>query len=235
MSLINRRHENLISSGQLSLLITHDKNTLENYLITKTGKPLSLSITDNCTSMLSIKTKGKSVLVRLHWMFLQAGDDVIKEIAEFIKNRKCRTRLIGNFIKENRHCLRKKPSRTISARTIGKYHDLKALFDSVNDEYFGGRITASITWGNKSPRWAVRRRTLGSYSIQTKTIRIHTCLDRKHVPKFFLKFILYHEMLHSDMQEEKKNGRRLIHSAEFKRRERLFDCYEKAIAWEKRH
>jgi hypothetical protein len=235
MSLINRRHEDLVSSGQLSLLITHDKNTLENYLITKTGKSLYLSITDNSTIMLSIKTKGKSVFVRLHRMFLKAGDDVIKEIAEFIINRKCRTRLIGSFIKENRHCLKKKPQKTISAHTFGKYHDLKALFDSVNDEYFRGRITASITWGNKIPRWMVRRRTLGSYSVQTKTIRIHVCLDRKNVPKYFLKFVLYHEMLHSDMQEEKKNGRRLIHSAEFKRRERLFDCYEKAIAWEKRH
>jgi hypothetical protein len=47
------------------------------------------------TSMISLKTKGGIVYVRLHRIFLHAGNDVIFEIAQFIKNRKARTPLIA--------------------------------------------------------------------------------------------------------------------------------------------
>jgi predicted metal-dependent hydrolase len=125
-------------------------------------------------------------------------------------------------------------SRKVSIRTRGKYHDLLELFASVNNRYFGGKIKASISWGKKVPRWAVRKRTLGSYSHQTNTIWINPVLDRKNIPRYVIRFIVYHEMLHCDIPVEKKNGRRLVHSPEFKKRERLFEHYEKAVSWEKR-
>jgi hypothetical protein len=40
-------------------------------------------------------------------------------------------------------------------------------------------------------------------------------------------------MLHADMDVETKNGRRSVHSREFRRREKLFKDYERATAWEK--
>ncbi len=42
-------------------------------------------------------------------------------------------------------------------------------------------------------------------------------------------------MLHSNMCVEKKNGRRLLHTTEFKKRERLLKDYGKALSWEKRY
>jgi predicted metal-dependent hydrolase len=220
---------------QLNFLFSHNKNALEEYFKQETDKTVFLTLTDNSTSMLSVKTKGNSVFVRLHWMFLHAGNDVIREIAEFIKKRRDKTPLISKFIRDNQNCLKNKQPKTVSIRTQGRYHNLKEFFNSLNNEYFGGRITASITWGKNNPRWAVRKRTLGSYSSHTNTIRINSVLDRKNVPRYFINFVIYHEMLHSDMHREKKNGRRLVHSSEFKRRERLFEHYEKAISWEKRH
>jgi len=220
---------------QLNLLYSHNKNTLKGYLQKATGKTISLTLTDNSTSVLSVKTKGEEVFVRLHWIFLHASSDVIREIAGFIKNRKDRTPLIRKYIRENINCLKNKSSRPTTVRTQGRYYDLKELFNSLNNEYFGGRITASISWGKKNPRWAVRKRTLGSYSCHTNSIRINPVLDRKNVPQYFIKFIIYHEMLHSDIHVEKKNGRRLVHTAEFKKRERLFKNYGNAIAYEKRH
>lgn len=220
---------------QLNLQFSNNKDTLKDYFEKAAGKAISLTLTDNYTSMLSVKTKGNSVFVRLHRMFLHAENYIIREIAEFIKFRKRRTPLISKFIRENKHYLKNKSSRPPVIRTQGKYYNLKELFNSLNDEYFKGRITASISWGKKNPRWAVRKRTLGSYSSRTNTIRINPILDKKNVPQYFLNFIVYHEMLHSDMSVGKKNGRRLVHSPEFKRRERLFEHYEKAISWEKRH
>lgn len=59
-------------------------------------------------------------------------------------------------------------------------------------------------------------------------------LDKKICSRYFIEFIVYHEMLHADMDVEIKNGRRSVHSREFKVQERLFKDYEKAMIWEKR-
>ncbi len=77
------------------------------------------------------------------------------------------------------------------------------------------------------------KRTLGSYCLRTNTIRINPVLDRKTVPDYFIGFIVYHEMLHADMGVCRINGRRSVHSSEFRKRERMFKEYEKALAWEK--
>jgi hypothetical protein len=221
---------------QLRLQFLHSKDTLADCLEDMTGKPVSLTITDNAASLLSIRTKGNSVSVRMHWMFLNAGEEVIREVAGFIKIRKGRTPLIRKFIGENLAFLKKKErtaSRT-SLQTEGKFYDLKEIFDNLNHEYFKGNSTAFIGWGKHRARRPARKRTLGSYCRHGNTIRISPVMDGKNVPRYFLEFVVYHEMLHGDMKEEKKNGRRLVHPPEFKRRERLFREYEKAAAWEKK-
>ena len=225
---------NIIAMSQLNLQFSNNKDTLKDYFEKAAGKAISLTLTDNYTSMLSVKTKGNSVFIRLHRMFIHAGIDVIGEIAEFIKLRKGKTPLICKFIRENKHCLKNKSSRPLTLCTHGKYHNLKELFNSLNEEYFRGKITALITWGKKNSNWAVRKRTLGSFCSHTNIIRINPVLDRKNIPQYFLKFVIYHEMLHSHIPVEAKNARRVFHSAEFRKRERLFEDYRKAITWEKR-
>lgn len=225
-----------MNTVQMDLLFSHNKDTLSSYLEKETGKAISLTVTDNSTSMIAVKTKGDLISIRLHRMFLDAGNEVIREIAAFVRRKKGSTPLIRDFIRKNRDSFENKNrnSRKVAIRTHGKYYDLRELFGMVNNQYFGGKVKASISWGKKSPRWAVRKRTLGSYSHQTNTIWINPVLDRKNIPRYLVKFIVYHEMLHCDIPVEKKNGRRLVHSPEFKRRERLFEQHEKVVSWEKR-
>ena len=64
-------------------------------------------------------------------------------------------------------------------------------------------------------------------------IRIHPLLDQPFVPRWFLEYVLYHEMLHSVVPDETNSaGRRRIHTAEFYRRERAFPRYRRARQWE---
>jgi hypothetical protein len=222
---------------QLSLQFSNSKETLQHYLETVIRKPVSVILTDNSASVISIRTKNNSISVRMHWMFLKASEEVLREMAGFIKTRRGRTPLIGKFINENRTCLKKKVHRIRQTRilTQGRFFDLKEIFDSVNTEYFRGSVTSSISWGKKTPYKAVRKRTLGSYCRHTGSIRINPVLDRKYVPLYFIRFVVYHEMLHSSMTEQKKEGRRSVHNSEFRKCERLFREYEKAVSWEKRH
>ncbi len=218
---------------QLDLSFYSDKDTLQQYLEKGSGKRISLIITDNSTSMLSLKDGVKSINLRLHRMFLSADSDVLDELAAFIRNRRKRTPLVRKFISGNVHTIKRKPPRKIIVQPQGKFYDLGKMFDSVNEEYFSGRVSAAISWGARRPRRAAARTTLGSYSSHNNTIRINPALDVKRVPGYFVEFIVYHEMLHADIGIENGKKRRIIHSREFKRREKLFKHYERAIDWEK--
>ncbi len=221
--------------GQLSLPFKHDEASLKERFGEASGKTVSLTITDNSTSLLSIKTgQGKSS-VRLHRIFLHAGDDVIGEIVSLIKSRKVKTPLIRDFIRLNSGHIEKKVFRKRTIKTQGKYFNLADIYESINERYFGGRVSASITWSVRSSVHAARKRTLGSYNCHLNTIRISPVLDKKSVPGHFIEFIVYHEMLHADLGVEIKNGRRGIHTRDFRRRERLFSHYEKAVEWEKKN
>jgi len=213
--------------------MTRNTIHLRDYFQRAAGNPVSLFITDNSTSMVSVRERRKTVVVRLHRMFLDAGEEVIAEIAKFLKRRKGKTPLLRKFLRQNSHRIKKSSPRKTTVKTEGKYHKLDEIFDSLNNEYFGGRISSAITWGAMNPRYAVRKRTLGSYSRHVNIIRINPVLDRKNVPRYFMEFVVYHEMLHADIGLCEKNGRRQVHSKEFKAREKLFRHYAKATAWEK--
>lgn len=221
-------------NDQLSLPFTHDKDSLGIYFERVTGKTVSLIITDNSTSLISIRARGKSVIVRLQRIFLNAGYDVINEIAGFIKSRKVKTPLLREFIKRNAKGFKRNSSKKITVKTHGRYYNLRNIYDSVNKRYFENSLSCPITWGMKSSRYCVKKRTLGSYSRHINIIRINPLLDRKIVPRYFIAFVVYHEMLHADMGVEEKDGRRSVHSREFRKRERMFEEYERAIAWEKK-
>jgi hypothetical protein len=165
-------------------------------------------------------------------MFLIAGVDVLDELATYLKRGKRKTPLIRAFINDNGQQIRKGPSRSIFLKTRGRHHDLGRVFDETNKEYFDGRVAAGITWGSKGPRRYARTRTLGSYASDDDVIRINPILDSKKVPKYFVEFVVYHEMLHADLGFGRKEGRRSVHSKEFRRREKLFEHYELSMKWE---
>ncbi|MEN8263830.1 MAG: SprT-like domain-containing protein [Nitrospirota bacterium] len=219
---------------QLTFTFHLDETSLKSYLEKATRKIISLVITDNSTSMLSIREKNDSILIRLHRIFLAAGREVLKELSDYIRGRKRKTPLIRDFIKSNTHQIRKKPPRKISIQTEGSHYDLMDIYHSINSTYFDDRVSADITWGYRSPKRAARRRTLGSYTGQNHMIRINPILDSKNVPHYFLEYIVYHEMLHADIGIERDRGRRIIHSREFKKREKMFKYYARAVNWEKK-
>ena len=199
----------------------------------ESGKSIHLILTDNSSTVLSVKRSDGLTILRLHRMFVNADRAVLSEIGQFISKRRIKTPLLRCFVRENSHLLPKKPPKTIYLRPIGEYYNLKEIYASVNEEYFGGGIMAHITWGKGVTGKRVKRRILGTYTHKSKIIRINPILDNKNVPIYFVRFIVYHEMLHADIPTEIKNGRRCVHSRIFRGREREFKEYEEAVWWEK--
>jgi predicted metal-dependent hydrolase len=123
-------------------------------------------------------------------------------------------------------------------RTKGEAHDLLDILASINAKYFGSAVTdVLITWGRKTSPANARRSAikLGSYSAAERLVRIHPALDHDWVPRYFVGYIVYHELLHHLIPELKVGGRTLLHSPEFNQKEREYQHYERAIAWEQKH
>jgi len=219
---------------QLALPFTQTEHALRRTLAERLGRPVSLVLTDNSTTVLSCRIRNGVLSVRLHRMFLSADSRVIGEIVSYLNKRKGAMPHFRSFLRANREYLKRKPAKKVNLRTGGRHHNLAELYDEINQAYFGSKITAAITWGSRSPRSAVRKRTVGSYSEQSNTIRINPVLDRKNVPACYVAFIVYHEMLHADMGIAMRGARRSVHPREFRRREKLFQEHEKAMAWEGR-
>ncbi|HYQ48739.1 MAG TPA: SprT-like domain-containing protein [Thermodesulfovibrionales bacterium] len=219
--------------GQLRLPFGHEPSSLSRRLTHLSGKNIDLAITDNTSSMLSAAGRNGMIRVRMHRMFLHAGDEVVEAVAGFIAGRREVRAVIRDFIKKNAGTERK----TVNSRALeprGSVYCLSEIFARLNRAYFEDRITAGITWGRKPSRRRTRRITLGSYCSSSDTIRLNPLLDRRSVPLYFVEFIVYHEMLHADLKMYECTGRRRLHTKEFRIRERQFASFEKAIAWEKK-
>lgn len=214
-----------------------DPTTLHQELESRSGLRLQLVLTDNSHTVMSVKQHPTSgiVALRVHHMFLSADASVVQALAAWLKRPSCRKSgaVIDRFIRENRHLVRR---RTVSRRrlcTKGMVYDLRTLFDEVNAQYFGGAVDAAITWGRRPTVQRRRSIRFGSYSVEEHLIRIHPYLDNERVPEFFVRYIVYHEMLHAHLGiEESATGRRRIHTVEFNRIERAYPDFHRAEAWQ---
>jgi len=218
-------------------LAWRDADGLKRELEQRTGMPLSLTLTDNTSTMLSLKRcrhTGKATL-RLHRMFLHADPPVVQALSDWVSHPRARRSgtLIDEFIEKNRHHIEKRAKRPKRLRTRGRVHDLPEMYAEINAAFFENAVDAPITWG-KMPARRRRRRSIlyGSYTPEDHLIRIHPLLDQPFVPAYVVKFVVFHEMLHARLGVKiSPTGRRQVHTAEFRRLESAYPDYGRACAW----
>jgi hypothetical protein len=222
------------------------RQALERRLLAAFPGPVILSITDNRHSMISHSTERGILHVRIHHMFLDAPPAVLDMLVLYLTrgDREASLR-VGQFIEDASSRI-VRPTPRSSLHTKGKVHDLLSIFDDINARYFDATVTALVSWGrrgNPSTRQGKGRRPrprstikLGSYSAAERLIRVHPALDRAWVPRYFVGYILYHEMLHHVLPSARTGAnRRVLHPPAFREREREFRHFERAIDWERRH
>jgi hypothetical protein len=199
------------------------------------GHEIHLTITNNRSSLLSLKIPAPGRLhLRMHHLFLDAPKEVRKALAEWIRHPRGKktAAVIDLYIKQRQDAIAPAPPRRHTLRTQGRHHDLARIFAEVNTAEFSNTVECRITWG-KMP--AARRRgsiRFGTYTPGDNLIRIHPLLDQEFVPAYFIRYIVFHEMLHAAMGIETcENGRRAIHPPAFRRRECAYHDYDRALAW----
>lgn len=215
------------------------RQALERRLELAFGGPVQLGVTDNRRRMVTqTRTRGR-LRVRLHMMFLGAEDRVKAALVAYVVHGdREASQIVGEFIDQNLHRIRASRQAPGQLRALGQVHDLDAIFHEVNQRYFSGTMgDVLITWGRKTKPPTGKRTSikLGSYSATERLIRIHPVLDQRWVPRYFVQYIVYHELLHHLIPEARVSGRVLLHPPEFQRREREFPLFSRALAWEQKH
>jgi hypothetical protein len=109
----------------------------------------------------------------------------------------------------------------------GKYYNLTDIFNRINHEYFNNGLKIPILGWTRKP--ATRR--LGYYDYTQNRLIVSSFLDNDIFPDYIIQGIVYHEMLHMIHPVRHKNGRRIVHSREFKDDEKKFRYYAAYEKW----
>lgn len=191
---------------------------------------LVISWHENRRSFLSYLKKSGQIHLRLHRLFLEAPSPVLEALISSILTKNSQARKI---VRQMAHLYFSQARATPASLTaLGKVHNLQEICDEVKREFFSPDFEVLIGWSETSRCKNFRSITFGSYDRQRNQIRIHSCLDDKEVPLYFLRFLIYHEMLHAvcpSIIDER--GRCSSHTREFKRLEKQFPQYREAKKW----
>ena len=105
----------------------------------------------------------------------------------------------------------------------GNVHNLDDVFARVNQAYFNQKIgKPRLAWSK-----VYSNRKFGHYEPSRDRVVMSLSLDSKHLPNYVIEFVMYHELLHKVHGGRTQNGRRLVHTPEFRRDERQFKDYSK--------
>jgi hypothetical protein len=165
--------------------------------------------------------------------FINANDDVLTALVKISLQGKSQedTRIIREYasLDEYSDTLLELDliTETATEDGKGKYYNLDQLFDKINCEYFAAKLTKPRLMWSQFQTY----RKFGHYEPARNRIVISLTLDEIAIPELVVEFVLYHELLHKYHGEKWVNGRRMVHTPDFRHDESKFKFYDEAEAW----
>ncbi|OIO27262.1 hypothetical protein AUJ14_00020 [Candidatus Micrarchaeota archaeon CG1_02_55_22] len=190
-----------------------------------------------------VEVHGKTIEARVSEGFRAAPQDAVMGLAlnllerVFHKNANAEyyARAYKSFIKrqstaELDKSMRRKRTRTMNP--AGKVYDLTEILANVKANYppvFGDTTVVGIGWSQR-----LGRRVLGIHDEAHNIIAINSRLDDERVPRFFMEYLVYHELLHAKHGAKYERGasmQRRVHTKEFRDDEKRFAYLAEAEHW----
>jgi len=195
---------------------------------------VDIIITKNRSVVISSRRRQGRVQVRLHQVFLRADRRIIKAVAELIgKGSKPARVMIDSYICRHQRGIqlgKKKKALVLSSR--GKVYDLRNILRELGEKYNVPTRGIRITWSDARIRRGQETIRLGSFIREDRLIRVHPALDDEKVPKYFVEYIVYHELIHSLVKPVSRKGWTDFHPKDYYHWEKKFKDYQKAVKFE---
>jgi hypothetical protein len=185
----------------------------------------------------TIRLRGDTAHVRLSDVLRRAPRAVIEAAAALLLGRLYRRRPPAEMLDLYRQfahahatraqimSLRQSRARKLELQPAGSHHDLHQMYHRLNEHYFERALPyPRLGWSKRS--W---RAQLGCFDPALNQIVINRMLDRREVPQYVVAYVLYHEMLHQKHPVKFERCRRESHSPDFRREERQFSEYARAM------
>lgn len=184
----------------------------------------------------TIRLRDGRVLVRISDLLESAPQSVLRAIAHILLAKLYRKPVRpaeaahyrkyvgGHEMARRAHLIRQIRGRKVLSSPQGHVYHLEHIFEQLNLRFFHGLMARPrMTWSRDHAR-----NLLGHYDPAHNAIVVSRVLDREHVPRFVVEYIVYHEMLHLKHPVKLRGSRRCVHSAEFTAEEKLFPHLDEA-------
>lgn len=196
--------------------------------LSKSGLKATVQLT-NMRSIWRYNREGDTYVFKVHEGFLSAPPEVWDSLLK-LRVGDCKTdnALVREYAHSEHFCevafALESMIEEAHPRAKGRVRDLDASFQRVNQEYFGGTMKKPVlTWNN-----VVTARKFGHYDGMRDSIMISISLDQESVPEFVVDSVMHHELLHKKHGTMFVQGKRISHSPEFRKEERLFLRFSEA-------
>ncbi len=189
-------------------------------------------------SVLVAREQGRVLAVRMNACFAEAPPEVREATAAWLRSGKRARRaclLLDEWIAALSERLAAEPRPPLATRPRGAAHDLvelaaEVLASDLQGAPFPLGAPPALTWGRRGR--AGRQLQLGSFDPEANLVRMHPVLDQAAVPRHFVRYVLFHELLHATMPTRRGAGRAIHHPPAFRRRERAYPGYDEALRWQ---
>ncbi|MBN1671001.1 MAG: hypothetical protein JXR37_08215 [Kiritimatiellae bacterium] len=195
------------------------------FLNEQAPRPVLVKTTQNRSTMISVDfSRHAAIYLRLHEQYLHAPTPVLQALRLYLHTRK---RAAWQPVARYAAGIRPGPAGPpppIRLRAAGRTYNLREIRDAMNQRFFRGRLKCRIGWARAAPQRRRRRRSVryGRYSETDNTIRVHPGLDSPAVPRQFVEYIVFHEMLHAVVPTVRHGSRVFHHPPQFRALERAF-------------
>lgn len=188
----------------------------------------------------TIQLQRKHIQIRIAQSFNQAPEHILRSLGIILfskvfhfkvdpKLRREYKQYIEVSILPNHPVTIRKPSTKYKVQGI--FYNLEEIFDYINRRYFQNQITKPILGWSLNKSYT----RLGFYSEDKKLLVVSRIFDSKKVPIKIVEYMMYHEMLHIAIPIKLVNGRRKVHSPEFKKMDLAFPGYDEIQKWIKKN
>jgi hypothetical protein len=121
-------------------------------------------------------------------------------------------------VRRQAHLVRQIRGRKFISGPKGTHHDLEAVFQRLNAQFFDGMLGQPMLGWSRGES----RSMLGHFDPSHNAIIISRIFDRPQVPALGLEYVMFHEMLHLRYPVDHAGARRRVHTKEFREAEKKF-------------